>query len=393
MPPHAGKGRLLCAHFLAAFLALAFAGCSWMLQGSAPPETGEGPPADNAARAAVAEVIPPAIPIPDAPAPAPEPVAPPQEPAVVRLPLPVEEAKPAEAPGDTEPSLSPPAPVPEASKGAKGAQETPAGRKPVPGVPPAPPSHAPPSAHAPAPPPALPPSARTEEPPPPAWAAQKELLEYRVDFIGITMGYAWFRYQGKVSIGGRTAYHLNVRARTSGVLSLIYPVSESIDYYIDAATLEPIRLEFRGRKNKPDDVAQYDQEKGRITYRYLHNGEIRKQVDVLPGTHDPVSAAYYFRGRGFGKEEKERNVYGGRKVYQISPRTVGTERLHTERGDFDTLVVQPVIKRDGKVENKGDLRMWVTRDERRLPVRFYAKFRKIKEWTLVGILMNERSGG
>ncbi|MBP2684479.1 MAG: hypothetical protein H6Q79_2518, partial [Deltaproteobacteria bacterium] len=60
---------------------------------------------------------------------------------------------------------------------------------------------------------------------PPAWARGREELAYRVDFIGITMGYARFRYEGKVSIAGKTAYHLNVRAWTSGALSYIYPIN------------------------------------------------------------------------------------------------------------------------------------------------------------------------
>ena len=79
---------------------------------------------------------------------------------------------------------------------------------------------------------------------PPGWAKSPEELVYRVDFIGITMGYARFRYQGKVMIAGKTAYHLNVRAWTSGVLSYIYPINDTIDYYLDAETLAPIRQEF-----------------------------------------------------------------------------------------------------------------------------------------------------
>ena len=74
-----------------------------------------------------------------------------------------------------------------------------------------------------------------------------EELAYRVDFLGITMGYARFRYNGKVSIAGKTAYHLNVRAWTSGVLSFVYPINETIDYYLDAETLAPIRQEFTQR--------------------------------------------------------------------------------------------------------------------------------------------------
>ena len=221
----------------------------------------------------------------------------------------------------------------------------------------------------------------------PEWAKSPEELVYRIDFIGITMGYARFRYQGKVSIAGKPVYHLNVRAWTSGVLSFVYPINETIDYYLDAETLAPIRQEFTKGDNEKDDIALYDQETGRITYRYRQSGKIRKQVTTVPSVYDPVSLAYYFRWKDLGVENRPRNMYGGRKLYQISSRILGNERIRTERGEVDTIAVLPVIRRDGKPDNKGDLKIWFSNDERRVPVRVYAKFRKIKEWTLVGELV------
>jgi len=230
---------------------------------------------------------------------------------------------------------------------------------------------------------------------PPWWARSPEELVYRVDFIGITMGYARFRYDGKVSIAGRMAYHLNVRAWTSGALSFIYPINDTIDYYLDAETLAPIRQEYTRTEREKDDVALYNQETGRITYRYRRTGKIRKEVDTIPSVYDPVSVAYYFRWRDLGAEDRPRNVYGGRKLYQISSRVLRTERISTEHGEVDTIVVLPIIRRDGKPDDKGDLKVWFSNDERRVPVRLYAKFRKIKDWTLVGELMpsGAKSGG
>ena len=262
-----------------------------------------------------------------------------------------------------------------------------AGKQPKAAVPPAGPAQAGPAPQVPA---AL---VRPPEEAGPPWARRNESLAFRVDFLGITMGYARFLYKGRVSIGGKAAYHVNVRAWTSGILSYIYPINETIDYYLDMETIAPIRIEYTGRKNKRDDVAIYDQVNGKIVYQFLDDGQVRKRVDVVPSIHDPVSAVYYFRWKDMGREDRPRNIYGGRKVYQIAAVFSGSERLRTDGGEIDTLVVAPVIRRDGKLENKGDLRMWVTNDERRSPVRIYGKFRKIKEWTLVGELIPERAGG
>lgn len=227
----------------------------------------------------------------------------------------------------------------------------------------------------------------------PTWAARKEVLIYRVEFLGLTMGYARFTSKGKVLIDGREAYHLNVRAWTSDFLSVIYPINDNIEYYLDVKTLAPIRQEFTHIGKGKDDVATFDQEKGRIVYRYKDTGEIRKSVDVPPDVHDPVTAAYYFRARDLGVEERPRHVYGGRKLYEISTRKIGQERIDTPRGPIGTIIIRPIIKRDGQPDNKGDLRMWMTDDGRRIPVRIYAKFRKIKDWTLVAELVQPREGG
>jgi hypothetical protein len=227
----------------------------------------------------------------------------------------------------------------------------------------------------------------------PAWAAKKEVLIYRVEFLGMTMGYARFTSMGKVLLDGRETYHLNVRAWTSDLLSVIYPINDNIEYYLDVKTLAPLRQEFTHIGKGKDDVAFFDQENGKIVYRYKDTGEIRKQVDVTPDVHDPVSAAYYFRVRDLGAEERPRHVYAGRKLWQISTRMIGQERIDTSRGAVGTVVIRPVIRREGQLEDKGDLRMWMTDDGRRIPVRIYAKFRKIKEWTLVAELMQPREGG
>jgi len=227
----------------------------------------------------------------------------------------------------------------------------------------------------------------------PAWARGKEKLVFRVEFLGMTMGYARFTFKGKVLWNGRETYHLSVRAWTSDFLSVIYPINETIDYYMDVKTLEPLRQEFTGREKKKDDVAFYDQKKGRIVYRYKHSGEIRKEVDVIPSVFDPVTVAYYFRARDLGDEGRPRNVYGGRKLYQISSRLLGQEKIETTRGPVDTVVIQPVIMREGKVDNKGDLKVWMTNDARHVPVRIYAKFKKIKMWTLFAELVPPKEGG
>lgn len=226
----------------------------------------------------------------------------------------------------------------------------------------------------------------------PAWARDREELVYRVDFLGLTMGYARFSVRGMVRIGDRQAYHLTVRAWTSDLLSVFYPMNDTIEYYLDVETLAPIRQEFTNSR-KEDDIAYYDQETGSIVYRFKKDGRIRKKVKAVPCVYDPVSLAYYFRTRELVREEPARPMYAGRKLWEVSAKPLGVETIRTDRGRFDTVTIEPVLRRNGNLEDKGNLRIWMTRDERHVPVRLYAKFRKVRTWTLVGELVPDREGG
>ncbi|HSE14780.1 MAG TPA: DUF3108 domain-containing protein [Candidatus Deferrimicrobium sp.] len=363
-------------------------GCHWGGRGAtSPPPEREERAADNAATAEAPEWLPPAVVTEEAKG-----LSPSDNTAIGAEMAPAPSAGPrpeakagsgASAPQDNAARSAPPPSTATASGAPTRADASDSARR----LKPAAASHPVPTA----------PAKETREATVPGWAKSPEELSYRVDFIGITMGYARFRYRGKVLIAGKPAYHLNVRAWTSGVLSFIYPINDTIDYYLDTETLAPIRQEFTHteKEREKDDVALYNQETGRITYRYRQSGKIRKQVDTVPSVYDPVSLAYYFRWKDLGIENRPRNMYGGRKVYQISSRVLGRERIRTEHGEMDTIAVLPVIRRNGKPDPKGDLKIWFSNDERRVPVRVYAKFHKIKDWTLVGELMppSEKAGG
>jgi hypothetical protein len=227
--------------------------------------------------------------------------------------------------------------------------------------------------------------------PEPAWARGEEKLVYRIKFLGITAGYARFAYIGRVSLDGRDTYHIHIRAWTTSPLSLVYPLNDTMDYYLDAETLVPVQREYLKREGKKlgYDLTTYDQEKGIIVTRDKGTGEVRKTVSIVPNVHDPVTAVYHYRANGRWGNDPCCNVYAGRKVWQISARMLGVERIDSNGQKVETILVKPVIFHDGKIADKGDLRLWMTNDSRHVPVRIYAK---IKFGTLVGELLPDGEG-
>lgn len=221
---------------------------------------------------------------------------------------------------------------------------------------------------------------------PAAWASGEENLRFRIRFLGVTVGYATFRFRGTVDLEGRPALLLSVRARTTGSLSMIYPVRQEIDYYLDPGTLLPLRQEYLTGRHGKDDQVIFDQERGTIVYRDRRTKEVGRTVKVVPGVFDPVTAAYSFRARKPGAPERPRMLYAGRKLWSVTARRLGIETVETPGGRYQAVLVEPVLAREGRVEDRWFMRLWMTDDDRRVPVRVFAKFHKIVDWTLLGEL-------
>ena len=235
------------------------------------------------------------------------------------------------------------------------------------------------------------PAAREAAPPEiPIWARDGEELAYKVTFMGVTAGYARFLSKGKVRIGGHDAYHIQIKAWTTGTLSVLFPISESFDYYLDAESLAPLRRDSVIRKVNRPEIVLFDQEKGTITHWYGDTMEVRKKKQINPpGFYDGVGAMYFFRTRGIGDPSVSIRLFGGRKVYRVSSERAGEESIPYGKGKVDTFLVKPIYREEGGSGQKpmvGELLVWVSKDPRRVPVKLYASFTKGLEWKLVGEL-------
>jgi hypothetical protein len=208
--------------------------------------------------------------------------------------------------------------------------------------------------------------------------------------MGVTAGYARLISKGKVRIGGRDAYHILIKAWTTGTLSVLFPISESFDYYLDPETLAPLRRDSWIKKVNRPEIVLFDQEKGIVTHWYGDTMEVRKKKQINPPVfYDGVGATYFFRSRGFGDRSVSIRVFGGRKVYRVSTERAGEEAIPYGNGKVDTFLVKPVYKEEGGSGEKpmvGELLVWVSKDPRRVPVKLYASFTKGLEWKLVGEL-------
>ncbi|MGH7467987.1 MAG: DUF3108 domain-containing protein [Longimicrobiales bacterium] len=89
---------------------------------------------------------------------------------------------------------------------------------------------------------------------------------------------------------------------------------------------------------------------------------------------DDVSFLYHLRTLALtvGREYREARYYKS-DGNPVIARVLRTERIKVPAGEFEAIVVQPRIKSDGLFGEGGEALVWLSNDERRLPLRVRAK--------------------
>jgi len=67
------------------------------------------------------------------------------------------------------------------------------------------------------------------------------------------------------------------------------------------------------------------------------------------------------------------DYHASRKSQPLEVKVLGRERVDTPAGTFDCVAIEPLLKAGGIFKNKGRLVIWMTEDERRMPVLMKSK--------------------
>jgi hypothetical protein len=85
--------------------------------------------------------------------------------------------------------------------------------------------------------------------------------------------------------------------------------------------------------------------------------------------HSIMSAFYYVRTMPLTVGDTSRfSAVSGKKRYELKVLVHGRESLKTSIGTVNTVKVEPVLDGDGIFNSKGRIFIWLTDDDRRIPV-------------------------
>lgn len=205
-----------------------------------------------------------------------------------------------------------------------------------------------------------------------------EKLLYQVRWGAIPAAHATLEVMPLAGDHGSPALHFVMTARTNEFADLFYKFRTRVDSFAEpdlSRSLGFTKQEQERSRIRNEDV-HFDWEKMK-TLVTEGDGKPRHGVDLVPGTVDPLSVFYAFRIRPLEKGKVlDVPVSDGKKLARGTARVVDREEITVHGRVYDCFVVEPDLKDLGGVFRKSpgaSMRIWVTADELRLPVRVRSK--------------------
>jgi hypothetical protein len=206
-----------------------------------------------------------------------------------------------------------------------------------------------------------------------SWLGEK--LSYVVKYMGVKIGTLTMEVKRILEFNGRLVYHIISEVRSSPPLSLFFRVNDRIESYFDIEKLRSLRY----IKNLHEGSFIKNEE---VIFDYNSCTAIYPTgvIPIPQEVQDPLSALYYLRTRSLRVGDSLIiPTNSNKKNFSLEVKTLRRERIKTPFGTHSTVVVESLPKLGGLFHHRGRMKIWLTDDERKIPV-------LIKSSTPIGVI-------
>jgi len=173
-----------------------------------------------------------------------------------------------------------------------------------------------------------------------------------------------------VAPGPEGTWILTSRAWTNSFFDVFFKVRDRVRSWVDPVTLESLRFEKTLNEGSYQDREEvvFDRERRVAVY------DDSTEVPFPPGARDVLAAFYELRTDRLPIGEKVPVLYhSSKKNWPIHAEVYAVEKVKVPAGEFRCFRVEPHLRSVGVFKQTGRLTIWITADERRMPVKLESK--------------------
>lgn len=197
-----------------------------------------------------------------------------------------------------------------------------------------------------------------------------EELKYRLryGFVSAAEGVLSVK-DSELQFSAPHAYHLTARGKTSNAFSLLFPVDNRYNSYIDSKTFLPYFYteNISEGKYRRTDVVRFDHRNRTVTG---NKGEFKSSSAQ---TFDLLSAYYFARNLDLTNvtpgQSFKLSYFLNDEIATLGIEYIGIETINTELGKLECLKFSPEVKPGRIFKKDSRMYLWVTNDGNRIPVR------------------------
>jgi hypothetical protein len=193
-----------------------------------------------------------------------------------------------------------------------------------------------------------------------------EQLNYQI-FIGSNatpMGTATFQVRGRSRYFNQDGFFFSANAQTTNAMARLFVARDQIESYVDPKALFPFRtvINLSEGQRRLNQTLTLNQEGGTAT------SDPGGRIDIPVGTYDYVS--FFYAVRTFNLTPSRRSVVS--MLVENKPKTLSVtsqKRETIQLGERAVPAIALSITTDDPEPDRYQLRMWISDDRRRLPLR------------------------
>ena len=194
----------------------------------------------------------------------------------------------------------------------------------------------------------------------------REKFYFDIYWLGIYVGNATLEAVNEAGIVSITS-----QVHSASVISTFYKVEDYAESELKKGLAAHFRIRQREGRYRSDKETIFDRDGGKLRYFDYRKGT-QAEYELKKGPLWDVISGFYFLRTQFLQvgERLSIDVFDSDKIYTAEVSVVRKEKAKfAGNGEVDAVVVKPVLKSEGIFQHKGDILVWLTDDEKKIPLK------------------------